>query len=375
MKPRTILFAGGGTGGHLFPAIAIYEQLRRFSRGPLRALYLCSTRPLDAKILRGESVDFEAIPAQPFGLRPRPLLRFLSSWGESVRSCRAAIRRCRAESDSVHVLAMGGFVAAPAAQAARVERCPLWLVNLDAVPGKANRWIARRASRTFTAAPVGIAAAASWTGIRPIVREAAVAFEGAAACRQALCLDPKRPTLFVTGASQGARSINDLLALLVREHGPALQGWQIIHQSGNVDPVPLETTYHEAGVPALVRDSFREMCLVWGAADLALSRAGAGSVAEAWANRVPTLFLPYPHHRDQHQRRNALVLEQAGAAAIHTDRVDPRANLGDAGKALLALLADAPKRDRMRQALRSLGPCDGAETVARALLEAARPPP
>src|SRR5690606_17160522 len=109
-------------------------------------------------------------------------------------------------------VAMGGFVAAPCAQAARVEKVELALVNLDAVPGKANRWIARRADRVLTAADVG---PPEWARIGAIVRRQALAPGSPAACRAALGLDPDRPVLLVTGASQGARSLNELMVELV----------------------------------------------------------------------------------------------------------------------------------------------------------------
>ena len=147
---RVILFAGGGTGGHIFPALAIAERLDAASR----RVFICSDRAPDAEILRKERADFRVIPAKPFGVRPRALVMFLRSWGPSVRAARAIIRQSRAGGAEATVVAMGGFVAAPVAQAARAEGVPVLLVNMDAVPGKANRWIARRAARVVTSAPV-----------------------------------------------------------------------------------------------------------------------------------------------------------------------------------------------------------------------------
>lgn len=360
---RVFLFAGGGTGGHLFPALAIKEQLDVSSGA--RSVFLCSDRPLDAEILNREGVAFEPIRAQPLSLRPAGLARFLASWGPSVRAARNIIRRERGGGGEVHMVAMGGFVAAPCVQAARAEKCPVTLVNLDAAPGKANRWIARHAARVVTSTP---AKGTNWEVVPPIVRAAAHASQSREECRNQLGLDPAKPTLLVTGASQGARSINRLLLALLSSERRAFDGWQVIHQTGKGEDEATRAGYQAAGVPAVVHPFFDMMGLAWGAADLAVSRAGAGSVAEAWANRTPTVFMPYPYHRDQHQRLNAEPLEQAGGTALVEDKIDERANLGEAGRVIVELMADAKARDEMHAALTRLGPADGAARIAHLLL-------
>lgn len=370
MSGRVFLFAGGGTGGHLFPGLAIAEQLERLSGGAgVRSVFLCSDRPLDAKILSREGVEFEVTPAKPVGVRPRALVRFLRSWGPSVRAARGVIARERARGAAVEVVAMGGFVAAPVVQAARVERAPVLLVNMDAAPGKANRWIARHAGRIVTSSPIAPGKpGAGWERVPPIVREAARARGTAAECRAEFGLDPHRRTLLVTGASQGARSINRLLIRIAQDQPKALAGWQVIHQTGPSDTEDAAAAYEGAGVAAVVRPFFERMGEAWGAADLAVSRAGAGSVAEAWANGVPTLFLPYPYHRDEHQKLNAEPLTACGGAVLAKDHVEEAPNLADAGKTLVGLLAEESRRGAMRAALGRLGPADGAERIARMLL-------
>src|SRR5262245_27487710 len=142
----TILFAGSGTGGHLFPALAIAEQVIERAPGT-RTRFLCSDRPLDAEILKAErlrdsAVEFDVVPAKPFGSRPLTLAKFVWSWGGAVRAGREAIAAAKKDGP-VWVVAGGGFVAAPVVQAARAEKVPVLMLNLDAVPGRANRWIAR----------------------------------------------------------------------------------------------------------------------------------------------------------------------------------------------------------------------------------------
>lgn len=375
---RCFVFAGGGTGGHLYPGVAIAERLieisGQFGAGPgvVRVVFACSTRPLDAELLRAERVEFRTIPAEPFGVSPRTLARFASTWGKAVRAGRTLVRDLRAEHQSVRVVAMGGFVAAPMAQAARAERCPVALVNLDATPGKANRWIARHADPVFTSAEVvGVRGADRWTGVPPIVRRAALPPGDAARCRKSLGLDPERSTLLVTGASQGAQSINDFVTALVGRSPEVFAGgrWQVIHQAGGRADLPaIERAYANARVPALVRALLNPMGAAWGAADLAISRAGAGSVAEAWAAGVPTVFMPYPYHRDEHQRLNAMPLQRSGACVIASDAIRVEENTQAIGPLVIGLMLDESKRRSMHTAMEGLGPADGATKVARALL-------
>jgi UDP-N-acetylglucosamine--N-acetylmuramyl-(pentapeptide) pyrophosphoryl-undecaprenol N-acetylglucosamine transferase len=363
----TYLFAGGGTGGHIFPALAIAEQLARLDPG-CRCHFIISERPIDRRILEPRALAFHPIPARPFGLRPVVLASFVAHWGQAVRATRAVIREARAAGPA-RMIALGGFVAAPAAQAARVERVPLTLVNLDAAPGKANRWIALHSRRVFTAARAPSFESRGWVWVRPIVRTEAIAPWSAPECRRHFGLDPDRPVLLVTGASQGAASLNHLALSLARAHTRSWKqaGWQVIHQTGQGSAQNVAAAYRQLGVDAVVREFIDPMGPAWGAATLALSRAGAGSVAEVWANRVPTLFLPYPWHRDRHQRRNVEPLLSVGACAVEEDLVDPERNLGRGGAALWSLMLDDHRRARMRIALEGLGPADGAQTVAHAV--------
>ncbi len=374
------VFAGGGTGGHIYPGIAIAEALRR-ARPGVRCVFVCSNRPLDAKILTEERQEFTVSPAMPLAVRPRGLLKFLSSWGPSVRQTRQLLSTL---GPGARVVAMGGFVAAPSVQAARAMRRPVTLVNLDAIPGKANRWIARHAERVFSTSTIRAERPerfGAWRVVPPIVREKArwvadptveVASGGAAksSARAALGLDPERPVLMVTGGSQGARSLNAFVAAFFEAapHASLARQWQVLHQTGKGEAEAVRAAYERAGVRALVLEFVSPMSPWWGAADLCVARAGAGNVAEAWANAVPTLFLPYPYHRDEHQRFNALTLVEAGACRMVKDLIDPVANLTSAGAELERFMAPESLASA-RAAFRSLGPADGAEQIARALLD------
>lgn len=363
----TYIFAGGGTGGHLYPALAIWQELRDL-RANAAAHFLCSSRPVDRSVLEPEGVTFTPLPAQYPSIKPRQLWRFLSNWPASVRLARQTIRDARAHGP-VQMVTLGGFVAAPAVQAARVERVPVTLVNIDAIPGKANRWIAARAGDAFTA--VASADFPRWTLVPPVVRREARIARDRAACRAALSIAPDARVLLITGGSLGARSLNDLLAAIVADATlrAKLTGWHILHQTGtDAEADRLTAIYRDAGIPATVAGLTRDLPTWWHAADLALSRAGAGAVAEAWASQTPTLFAPYPYHKDQHQKFNAQALVAAGAAALATDSVAVTSNLqGDLGQTLLRLLQDGQAREAMSNSAKLLGPADGASRIAAKL--------
>jgi len=362
-----VIFAGGGTGGHIYPAIAIAEQLGPTDPASGRCspptAYLCSTREIDQRIFEPRGLDFTPIPAAPFSLAPKALARFALGWRASVRACETAIRaRCDAwnTSPSACVLvATGGFVCAPAAAAARRLGCRVALVSLDAVPGKAARLLARRADAVFTTYP-----AFGLEPVGPIVRNEARAPAPADECRQRLGLNPALHTLVVSGASQGATSINAFVTALVRERPEVFQGWQILHQAGPDRADAVEAEYRSLPVPARVVGLIDEVGLLWGSATLALARAGAGTVAEIAANAVPALLMPYPYHKDQHQRLNALPLVESGQALILDDLIEPAKNIAAHA---------ATVTDRMRaaastpQSLASAAPADGARHIAQAI--------
>lgn len=370
----SILFSGGGTGGHIFPALAIADAIGAL-HSDATFTFLCSDRPIDRAILTKADADFLPSPARPFGARPKAITRFAAGWRPAVQQSRALLTGDAERPRPDALIAMGGFVAAPSVRAARDRRTPVILVNLDAVPGKANRWCARHADLRLTAAE-GAPVPRDWRRIGPIVRPEARATRSPAEARTSFDLDPSTPTLLVTGGSQGARSINQFLALLAEREPATFDRWQILHQCGPSDtnePASLQASYDNAGVRARVVEFIDRVGDAWAAADLCLARAGAGTVAETWANRVPTLFMPYPYHRDEHQKHNAQPLVAAGGAALVTDAIDPMLNLADPAKELRRLLQSDETRAGMRAALERLGPADGAEAVAHAVSDLLTP--
>jgi len=365
MLRRSIIFAGGGTGGHIHPGLAIAEHIA--DRDPsARMIFVCSDREIDRTILDRSGRRWRPIPARPFGVKPGAILRLARTWGGCVRAGRDLIRAERAVGAEPVVVTTGGFVGPPLARAARAERAPVILVNLDARPGRATLWIGRRADAAFSMYTIPTRPA--WEVVTPIVRKSALPHGEPGECRRRLGLAPDRPTLAVLGGSQGAGTINQAMIALAQRRSAALSPWQIVHQSGARDRDRVARGYADAGVAAVVEPYFDPIGPVWGAADLVLARSGAGTVAEARASGTPAVFLPYPFHRDDHQRHNSAPLEAAGAAVVITDKVIADATAAVLIEALTPLAPGAPQLSAMTTAARRRGEADGAAVLADRLL-------
>lgn len=367
MSSGSIVLAGGGTGGHIAPGLALAERFAELVPD-FHCVFACSTRAVDAQMLEHAGVDFVPIPAEHLSTRPAKLLRF----ARAFLAGRARAKRLFREKNTRVVIALGGFVTGPVVSAASAAGIPVILLNLDARPGKANRWVAKRAAKVLTAVATPEMPRFAERVIGMPIRRAAIAPGNREHCRAALGLDPGLHTLLVTGASQGAKSLNDLLAMLLRERRPAFSGWQVLHLVGGGDRAGVEEAYREAGVKAKVVPFLHEIGLAWGAADAALSRAGANSVAEAVLNSTPTVFAPYPYHDDQHQKANAAPLAREGLAMLADDRIDAAANMESIGAALVALMTETPRRESMRAALGARPRLDAADAIARAIAELLR---
>lgn len=361
---RTILFAGGGSGGHIFPNMAILERLRE-KRIAIAPHFLVSDRPLDAQIVRRQGLPFTIVPAEPVGLRPDRLLKFYWSFRRSEEVVRDVIRRTGASG----LVATGGFVSGPAVTAAQKARVPVALVNLDAVPGRANKFIASKATEVFSVYPTPMLNRAQTIGL-PLRRAALAAASGVSPekARWELGLRPDLNTLLVFAGSQGGSSINKMMIEMCSRTASrkALSdpNWQVLHLSGFAEKEQVQQAYDKAGVHARVEPFCNAMGFAWASASMAIARAGAGTVGEAWANAVPTVFLPYPFHKDEHQRFNAEPLVNAGAAMMFRDHVDPVENVTQLAGPVSSLMGNALQREKMREALLATRPQDGAETVA-----------
>ena len=274
------------------------------------------------------------------------------------------------------VIGSGGYAAGPPVRAAQQLGITTGLLNPDAVPGRANRHLAGRADHIFI----------QWSRTRGAFPDSVSVHETGCPIREGFSdssrdrglaefgLDPSRRTLLVTGASQGARNINETVIRLLDTEGDVrssfAESWQFVHLTGGAMRDQVAEKYESWGVPARVLAFTERMPEAMAVADLVISRAGASSLAEITAAGCPSILMPYPYHRDQHQRSNALVLADAGAAILLEDRADGADNANRLAPLLSKLLGDSAALERMAGAARGLGRPDAAKQVATIIRKA-----
>ena len=365
MTGLTVLLAGGGSGGHISPGLAIAEALRRADPS-ITCLFASSDRRIDADMLNVAGEQAIPLPARPPSLRPANLWSFLKGMQASDRIVSQVLHQKRVDA----VVLLGGFVAAPVARAAKRAGVPTLLVNLDRVPGRANRWMRPRVNGVVSAVTTVAPFAEAVTGMP--VRAAAAPPGDPAYCREILGLPKNDPVLVITGASQGATTINTILPALFRDHPRLAARWQILHLSGPSNAAPVRLAWEGNEHQVTVLEFCHHMGAIWGAADLVVSRAGACSVAEIEHAGVPAVYLPYPHHRDQHQRRNAEPAVEAGAAWLVEDSADRAATAKHLLSVLGPLLEDPPTLVSGKEAAQARSGRNAAESLAAMTLSLAR---
>jgi UDP-N-acetylglucosamine--N-acetylmuramyl-(pentapeptide) pyrophosphoryl-undecaprenol N-acetylglucosamine transferase len=371
----TILFAGGGTGGHLYPGIAVAQALVRLA-STVKPVFLCTTREIDRIILEPTGFEFIPQPIVPPVKTISGLLKFWRSW----RQTKDLVKSMLPGKSPAAALGLGGYAAGVAIREAAEKKIPCALINPDVIPGKANQFLMKSAREVycqFEATAEHVAGSQRYklkvTGC-PIRADMQALPDRAEAARR-LGLDSNLRTLVITGASLGARTVNEAVLALVEKLD--FGGWQILHLSGREQADQVREGYRtltDKGikVPTKVVDFTPAMADVWASADLAICRAGASSCAELTACGVPSILLPYPYHKDMHQRANAKVLADAGAAVLVDDEKDRQKNAQTLAPILQPLLHDCAKRQAMADSASKLGKPDAADRVAHMLLELAR---
>ena len=363
---RRIFLAGGGTGGHLYPGLAIAEAIRNL-RADSAVAFSCTRREIDRKILSSCGYPVTPMAAQPFRSgAPWTWLEFAASF---VRADFQARRRFREFCPDV-VVGLGGFGSYAPVLAGLKCGAATAVLNPDIVPGRANRRLARRVDRVFcqfeeTAAALGPQARLTGCPVRPSLLGQS-RDEG----RTAFGLDPERRTLLVTGASLGARTVNRAVVAWLKARGLP-EGWQVLHLTGHGEYEEVSAAYRALPVAAAVRPYAERRGLAYAAADLVVARAGASTIAELLAVGLPAILVPYPFHRDQHQRRQARAVESLGAAVVVEDRGDEADGWRKLGEALEVLATDASRLERMGERARAVGRPRAAEEIALEILKLA----
>jgi len=380
-KERYALVAGGGTAGHLQPALAIAEALVDAGHGRGTIEFVGSKRGQDRTTLEGRGFPVTLLPGRGIvrSLRPADLARNL--WavaGLAVAAVEAFALVVRARPRVV--VSVGGYASLPASLAAVVSGVPLVLVNVDAVPGAANRLFGRFARASAVGWPGNPLPRSVVTGtpVRPeIAAGAGDRPEARREARRSLGLPPDRPTVAVFGGSLGARRLNDAVAGLVERWKDRVDR-SIYHIVGRRDwdeLAPPGPGVSDDG-PArpglgLVTVPFEDhMDLVYRASDLVVCRAGAMTVAELAVAGVPSILVPLPGAPGDHQTANARVLERVGASVLLPDAECDGATLADR---LDLLLDDPAALEAMGRAATSVGRPDAAAAGARVVEENARP--
>jgi len=362
---RRIFLAGGGTGGHLYPGLAIAEAIRRFQ--PEAAIAFSSTRrEIDRKVLTGCGYPVTPIDARPFRKMPWTWPGLLVSL---VRSGAQSRRRFREFCPDV-VVGLGGFGSYAPVRVGRKYGAATAILNPDIVPGRANQRLSRSVDRVFcqfkeTADAFGEKGRLTGCPVRPSLLGLARA-DGVAA----FGLDPNRHTILVTGASLGARTVNRAMVAMLKDRSLP-DGWQVLHLTGHGEFDEVAAAYRGISAPAVARAYADRMGLAYAAADVVVARAGASTIAEILAVGLPAVFMPYPYHRDQHQMRQARAVESSGAAIVVEDRPDDPNTWHDLADALESLLADAARISRMAERSRAIGRPRAAADIAREILELA----
>ena len=304
-----VSIACGGTGGHLFPGLAVGQE---FLHRGCDVLLLISQKEVDQQGAKSAAgMEVVTLPAIGFS-RAQPL-KFCAGFGRSFLATKQVFRPRPPQA----VLAMGGFMSAAPILAAKTCGAATFLHESNTIPGKANRWLTHLVDQIFVGFPSAATrlssqkTATTGTPVRPQFQPTDLF-----ACRMALGLHPQRPVLLVMGGSQGASGINEL----VREAMPALTSaapeLQFLHLTGTHELEKVRAVYVADDIKAVVLPFLTEMELALGAATVAISRAGASSLAELAAMRLPSVLIPYPTAADNHQFYNARALADAGAALL-----------------------------------------------------------
>ncbi|MHB8899178.1 MAG: UDP-N-acetylglucosamine--N-acetylmuramyl-(pentapeptide) pyrophosphoryl-undecaprenol N-acetylglucosamine transferase, partial [Thermoguttaceae bacterium] len=329
----SVVFSGGGTAGHLFPGLAVAQRLSRIATN-LKIVFAGSGRQQEQRLIEEANFDYLSVACRPMPRRLGDVLPFLTAQWAGGR----AVERFLAQHSVRVVVGLGGYASVPMARAALRRRIPLVLLEQNAVPGRATRWLApgaevlcsafaeaghylpRHCHWRLTGNPVRESFLAVASG--PATREKAErAFHGAhrhgglrhpwpplpavSGAAEAVEAPPvQRPRqLVVLGGSRGAHWLNTNVPLALAEIRKHLQGWRVVHQAGSDDHQATAAIYRRLEIDAIVQPFISDLARTLAASDAVVCRAGGSTLAELAVCGVPAVLVPYPHAADDHQRK------------------------------------------------------------------------
>lgn len=361
---RSVVLAGGGTGGHVYPLLAFADCLRRHNPA-VRITCMGTARGLENELIPEHGYDLRHIPAYQL---PRSVnMNLVRTPDRMWRAARAA-GKVIDEVDAQVVVGFGGYVAVPAYLAAWRRELPIVIHEMNMPPGVANRLGMKMTKHVAVGFPHQIAGSGALKNARIVgvpLRRSIAALDRIALrdeARALFGLRPELPVLFVSGGSQGARSIN--LALVGAAKALTAAGVQVLHVTGaRNEPVEIP---NDLPVPYVTLSYLPDMELGYAAADLMIGRGGAMTCAEVAAVGLPAIYVPYPHS-NQEQRRNALPVVEAGGGLLVDDAELTPAWLEQYA---LPLVTDPGRLAAMGAAAGAYGRRDGDEALREFVLEA-----
>ena len=374
---RAYYFAGGGTGGHLFPGLAVADALRTADT-ECNIVFVGSERSLESGLVTKQGYEHRSLPAEPLSsLKKNPISFFWRNW-TAYRLAKAMLRKNRPAA----VIGLGGFASAPLVLAASRMSIPTVLLEQNSIPGKSTRWLSRWAkvvclSYDGSARYFSQRRRLKLTG-NPVRNEITQLFSTARTGDEGKLesTSDRRSgkTLLVLGGSQGAQPLNDAIIRLLQSRPTLLADWQIVHQTGVSKYAEIQRQYDRLGVRAEVAAFLPDMAVRYRQASLVISRAGATTLAELACAGIPALLVPYPHTAENHQWHNARTFELAGAAEIVHQGAVPEHTASVLGDHLQRLLhpespGSSTHLERMSQAMRTLARPEATQEVLRVIHE------
>jgi len=350
-----VLIAGGGTGGHLFPGMAVVEELRRRVDGALDVTFVGTAKGIEARVLPPLGEKLELLDVTPLkGRTPAELLASLARLPRAYARCVSILRIAKPDV----VIGVGGYASGPMLLAARSIGIPTALLEQNAHVGMTNRVLASvvgRAYVTFDETRGVFGARARVVG-NPVRR----AFVDASriALSDPAGFEARARKVLVVGGSQGAQHMNEVVPEALSRAGIA--GLEVVHQTGAAMLDAVKERYAALGVRAEVVPFIDDMARAYAGAQLVIARAGATTLAEICAIGRPAVLVPYPHAADDHQTKNAAALERAGAAVMVRDADLDAASLG---ATLRELLIDDARRAAIATRAREHGRPEAAAAI------------
>ncbi len=354
---RRVIVAGGGTGGHLFPGLAVVEELRR--RLDVDVLFLGTERGIESRVLPKRGERLECLEVTPLkGRSPKELVKSLGRLPKATMDARKLVQ----DFDAELVIGVGGYASGPAVLGAASLRVPCALLEQNAHVGLTNKGLSKVVGRAYLAfeGTKGQFGSAGRVVGNPIRRELARVARHASMDPEGF--EARAKSVLIFGGSQGAKALNDNVpgAMAKLAEAGLLDGVKIVHQTGRAMFDEVRATYEQLGLDAEVTPFIEDMASAYTDAAVVIARAGATTLAELSAMGRPSILIPLPTAADDHQTKNARALEDENAAiCLPQADLTPLTLRDHVG----ALLGDRNKRLEMSRAARNFGKPDAAAEI------------